>query len=270
MSRSPARGGGSCWPIRRRRARIGAAAGAGRRDDAAGRRAASWEDREEEMFGPAETLHSTYRLLRDEVLEGTMRAGGRLGRATTRHRPRRLARGGPLPRAAEAGRADRAPRGPVAGRGGARRELADPPGGDRRAAGDLHLVRARRLPPGRRARCAAAGGRGDGAGRPLGGVVPAHARRRDRPVRLRHRHVPDVPAEVQVRARIPDPAGADDPPAVRDRRAPGARALPRAGPGTSSLARWPSCSGCSTRAGGAADSATPRRSASCAARRPRL
>jgi superfamily I DNA/RNA helicase/RecB family exonuclease len=37
-----------------------------------------WEDREEELFGPAETLHSTYRLLRDEVLEGTMRAGGRL------------------------------------------------------------------------------------------------------------------------------------------------------------------------------------------------
>jgi DNA helicase-2/ATP-dependent DNA helicase PcrA len=38
----------------------------------------SWEDQEEEMFGPAETLHSTYRLLRDEVLEGTMRAGSRL------------------------------------------------------------------------------------------------------------------------------------------------------------------------------------------------
>jgi DNA helicase II / ATP-dependent DNA helicase PcrA len=37
-----------------------------------------WEDREEELFGPAETLHSTYRLLRDELLEGTMRAGGRL------------------------------------------------------------------------------------------------------------------------------------------------------------------------------------------------
>jgi DNA helicase-2/ATP-dependent DNA helicase PcrA len=40
--------------------------------------AASWDDREEELFGPAETLHSTYRLLRDELLEGTMRAGGRL------------------------------------------------------------------------------------------------------------------------------------------------------------------------------------------------
>ena len=40
---------------------------------------AEWEDREEELFGPAEALHSTYRLLRDELLEGTMRAGGRLG-----------------------------------------------------------------------------------------------------------------------------------------------------------------------------------------------
>jgi DNA helicase-2/ATP-dependent DNA helicase PcrA len=38
-----------------------------------------WQDKEEELFGPAETLHSTYRLLRDELLEGTMRAGGRLG-----------------------------------------------------------------------------------------------------------------------------------------------------------------------------------------------
>jgi DNA helicase-2/ATP-dependent DNA helicase PcrA len=40
---------------------------------------AAWEEREEELFGPAETLHSTYRLLRDELLESTMRAGGRLG-----------------------------------------------------------------------------------------------------------------------------------------------------------------------------------------------
>jgi DNA helicase-2/ATP-dependent DNA helicase PcrA len=39
----------------------------------------AWEEREEELFGPAETLHSTYRLLREELLEGTMRAGGRLG-----------------------------------------------------------------------------------------------------------------------------------------------------------------------------------------------
>jgi DNA helicase-2/ATP-dependent DNA helicase PcrA len=39
---------------------------------------AAWMDKEEDLFGPAETLHSTYRLLRDELLEGTMRAGGRL------------------------------------------------------------------------------------------------------------------------------------------------------------------------------------------------
>jgi len=38
-----------------------------------------WEDRQEELFGPAETLQSTYRLLRDELLDQTMRAGGRLG-----------------------------------------------------------------------------------------------------------------------------------------------------------------------------------------------
>ncbi|HZU60796.1 MAG TPA: ATP-dependent DNA helicase [Solirubrobacteraceae bacterium] len=38
-----------------------------------------WEDKSEELFGPAEMLHSTYRLLRDEVLQDTMRVGGRLG-----------------------------------------------------------------------------------------------------------------------------------------------------------------------------------------------
>ncbi len=38
----------------------------------------AWEEKEEELFGPAETLHSTYRLLRDELLEATVRTGGRL------------------------------------------------------------------------------------------------------------------------------------------------------------------------------------------------
>lgn len=37
-----------------------------------------WEDRHEELFGPAESLQSTYRLLRDELLDATVRAGGRL------------------------------------------------------------------------------------------------------------------------------------------------------------------------------------------------
>jgi DNA helicase-2/ATP-dependent DNA helicase PcrA len=40
---------------------------------------AAWEDKQEELFGPAETLQSTYRLLRDELLDQTVRTGGRLG-----------------------------------------------------------------------------------------------------------------------------------------------------------------------------------------------
>jgi DNA helicase II / ATP-dependent DNA helicase PcrA len=40
--------------------------------------AGDWLQVTEELFGPAEKLHSTYRVLRDEVLEGTARAAGRL------------------------------------------------------------------------------------------------------------------------------------------------------------------------------------------------
>ncbi len=39
---------------------------------------AAWTDKQEELFGPAEALASTYRLLRDELMVGTARAGGRL------------------------------------------------------------------------------------------------------------------------------------------------------------------------------------------------
>jgi DNA helicase-2/ATP-dependent DNA helicase PcrA len=38
----------------------------------------AWRTFEEELFGPDEALHATYRLLRDELLEGTMRAATRL------------------------------------------------------------------------------------------------------------------------------------------------------------------------------------------------
>jgi DNA helicase-2/ATP-dependent DNA helicase PcrA len=47
-------------------------------EDARASLGAEWEEKEEELFGPAETLHSTYRLLRDELLEATVRTGGRL------------------------------------------------------------------------------------------------------------------------------------------------------------------------------------------------
>jgi DNA helicase II / ATP-dependent DNA helicase PcrA len=38
----------------------------------------AWEQREEELFGPAETLHATFRLMREELLETVSRVGGRL------------------------------------------------------------------------------------------------------------------------------------------------------------------------------------------------
>ena len=40
---------------------------------------AAWEDREEELFGPAESLHGTFRILRDELLETVARTGRSLG-----------------------------------------------------------------------------------------------------------------------------------------------------------------------------------------------
>jgi DNA helicase-2/ATP-dependent DNA helicase PcrA len=40
---------------------------------------AEWEDRAEELFGPTETLHATYRALRGELLETISRTGSRLG-----------------------------------------------------------------------------------------------------------------------------------------------------------------------------------------------
>jgi len=40
---------------------------------------AAWEERAEELFGPDESLHSTYRILRDELLETIKRTGSSLG-----------------------------------------------------------------------------------------------------------------------------------------------------------------------------------------------
>ncbi|HZV72589.1 MAG TPA: ATP-dependent DNA helicase [Conexibacter sp.] len=40
---------------------------------------AAWEERAEELFGPDESLHSTYRILRDELLETIKRTGTRIG-----------------------------------------------------------------------------------------------------------------------------------------------------------------------------------------------
>ena len=159
------------------------------------------------------------------------RAAGRrpARRAALRHRPRRLARGRALPRGAQALGADgaHARRRAVGRRGAARGQRAAAAGGDRRAARDLRDVGARRVPARRRARREAARPGGRAADRAVAGAVPAAPRRRARAERDRHRDLPDLPAQVQVRARVPDPVGADAQPALRDPRPPGARALPR-------------------------------------------
>jgi superfamily I DNA/RNA helicase/RecB family exonuclease len=38
----------------------------------------AWEERDEELFGPAESLHATFRMMRDELLDTVARTGGRL------------------------------------------------------------------------------------------------------------------------------------------------------------------------------------------------
>ncbi len=189
------------------------------------------------------------------------------GRDALRHRPRRLPRGRALPGAAQAlGAAGADALGRAVGRGGAARgQRAAAAGGDVRAARDLRDVRAGRVPARRRARRAAARAGGDGAQRAVAGDLPAAARRRVAAERDRHRDLPDLPAEVQVRARLPDSERADDQPALRDPRPPGARALPRRRRVRGCRSSW----GCSRPAGGAAASAIPRRSASSARRRPR-
>jgi DNA helicase-2/ATP-dependent DNA helicase PcrA len=48
-------------------------------EEARGALAADWEDREEELFGPDESLHATYQALRDELVAGIPRTGNRLG-----------------------------------------------------------------------------------------------------------------------------------------------------------------------------------------------
>ena len=77
---------------------------------------------------------------------------------------------------------------------------------DRPAARDPRDQPARRADPRRRARRARARGGDRAPRRAVARGVPAAPRRRARAQRLGHRHLPDVPAEVQVRARLPDPA----------------------------------------------------------------
>ena len=166
-------------------------------------------------------------------------AGGRRarrqgpGRPAPGHRPRRHARRRALPRARQARGADRAPGGAVGGRGAGARQRAPRRIGVAAAARGAADLDARRAAARRRARRPRPRRRASGAQRAVADRVPAAARRGARAVGVGHRDLPRVPAALQVRARAARAAGADAQPALRDPRAPGARALP---PGARRLA----------------------------------
>ncbi len=170
--------GGAVLP-ERQRPRRRAPASAGRSRRRARRVGGEWEDKPEELFGPAETLHSTYRLLRDELLEGTMRSRRRGSASSastpTSTSPHAVVRYLELLKLAAL---IERPEDQSLAEAMQRRQRPDPPGGHRRAARDPQLLGARRLPARRRARRAAAHAGDRRARRALAGAVPAQARRR--------------------------------------------------------------------------------------------
>ena len=219
------------------------------------------------MFGPAETLHSTYRLLRDEVLEGTMRAGGRLGElrldtdldvshAVVRYLELlKLAALIERPEGQSLAEAVRDVNSRILQAVTAeQREIFTS------SALDDYLLDAERDA---RRRAAAVAARDDPSVESFlpmrgDGVVLSASdidTYRTCPLKYKFARVFRIPQEPTVHQRFGIVVHQ-----VLERFHAGGRR---------SRARCPSCSGCSTRAGAAAGSATPRRSASCAARRPR-
>ena len=162
------------------------------------------------------------------------------------------------------------PEGQCAGRGAARRQLADPPGGHRRAARDLRRRRrwtttcsmpsATRAGARRRWRRATSPRSSRSCRRAATGVVLSASdidTYRTCPLKYKFARVFRIPQEPTIHQRF----GILVHQVLERFHARDA--------GTAAPDRCRSCSGCSTRAGGGAGSATPRRSASCAARPPR-
>ncbi len=190
---------------------------------------AEWEHREEELFGPAETLQSTFRMLRDELLTTVAQVGGRLGEMRfdtdldVSHAVVRYLELLKLAALLERTRGTDQEVGDLLPEINAR--LLQAVTGEQReifetSALDEYLLDAERD---EKLRARAVAQRNEPS---LESFLP---RRGDGLMLSRHGHrdLPDVPAEVQVRPRLPDPERADDQPALRDPRPPGARALPR-------------------------------------------
>ena len=226
-----------------------------------------WEEREEELFGPAETLHATFRMLRDELLDDGLgaSAGGWASCASTptSTSPTRscatsscsssralIAAARPGQTVAEAlpRRSTRAWARAVTRR--AARDLR------RRRALDDYLLDAERDERRRAAALAARDEpsleaflprRGDGLVLSASDIETY----RTCPLKYKFARVFRIPQEPTINQRFGILVH---------------QVLERfhARRATDPTRRWPSCSACSTRAGAAAASATPTRSASCA------
>ena len=231
-----------------------------------------WEPREEELFGPAETLQSTFRLLRDELLTTVSQVGGRLGElrfdtdldvshAVVRYLE--LLKLAALHRARRPGQTVGRRRCPRSTRGCCRRR----PSEQREI---FETLGARRVPARRRARRALRAPRRwrPAPSRRWSRSCPAAATGwcsrasdietyRTCPLKYKFARVFRIPQEPTINQRfgilvhqVLERYHGDDGAAHPTRPCP-------------------SCSACSRRAGGAAASATPRRSASSAPRRRR-
>ena len=181
---------------------------------------------EEELFGPAEGLHSTFRMLRDELLDNVSRVGGSLSEMrldTYLDVSQAVVRYLELLKVAALIERERDGQSLAKALPEVNELLLQGVTSDQRelflsSALDDYLADTERDER-RRAEAIAGGGESLETFIPRrGGGVDA--------VGLRHRDLQALPAQVQVRARLPHPTGADDQPAFRDRRAPGARALP--------------------------------------------
>ena len=188
-----------------------------------------WEEREEELFGPAETLQSTFRMLRDELLTTVAQVGGRLGELRfdtdldVSHAVVRYLELVKLAALLERTRAGEQEVGELLPEINARllqaataeqREIFET------SALDEYLLDAERD---EKLRARAVAQRTEPS---LESFLP----RRGEGLALSASDIETYrtcPLEVQVRARLPDPERADHQPAVRDPRAPGAGAVPR-------------------------------------------
>ena len=228
-----------------------------------------WEPREEELFGPAETLQSTFRILRDELLTTVAQVGGRLGEmrfdtdldvshAVVRYME--LLKLSALLERTRAGGQEVADALPEVNARLLQAATAEQREIFETSALDEYLLDAERDEK-LRARAVAARSepsletflprRGDGL---LLSATDIETYRTC-PLKYKFARVFRIPSEPTINQRFGILVH---------------QVLERYhGPGEGIAAGCPSCSGCWRPAGGAAGSATPRRSASCAPRRPR-